>query len=162
MKNLCAFLVTSALLASAGCATVDVDSRPTAVAPLLSGLEIAPIEFKSGLPVEGATVENSIEDGIDEVLAAIATELIAHPHMQYSLLGFTDDQECRGRECNALSLRRAQLVHDWLLAHDVPTSSLAPPQGFGNAMPTGDNKTEAGRAQNRRVELSYVPKRNED
>jgi len=53
----------------------------------------------------------------------------------------------------ALSERRAQIVYDYLTSHGVDASRLEGPIGQGENDPIGDNATDAGRAQNRRVEL---------
>lgn len=53
----------------------------------------------------------------------------------------------------ALSEARAGAVRDWLVAAGVPASSLTA-QGFGFDRPVAPNDSEAGRAQNRRVELA--------
>src|SRR6188474_2434582 len=56
----------------------------------------------------------------------------------------------------ALSERRAQAVAGYLSSHGVKTQRLIT-IGAGEAHPMASNDTEAGRAQNRRVELTIVP-----
>jgi outer membrane protein OmpA-like peptidoglycan-associated protein len=51
-----------------------------------------------------------------------------------------------------LSQRRAEAVRNALLARGVSAERLSA-QGFGSTVPVADNADEAGRAQNRRVEL---------
>ncbi len=51
-----------------------------------------------------------------------------------------------------LSDRRASAVRAYLVAHGVDGARLSA-RGFGELRPVADNNTEAGRAQNRRVEL---------
>jgi outer membrane protein OmpA-like peptidoglycan-associated protein len=48
--------------------------------------------------------------------------------------------------------QRAQSVIAWLAAHGVAESRLVP-AGFGDSRPLADNKDEAGRQKNRRVDL---------
>ena len=56
-----------------------------------------------------------------------------------------------------LSLKRAAAVRDWMRdTGDVPESCFAV-QGYGASRPTATNDTPAGRALNRRVEISLVP-----
>ncbi|WP_064511462.1 OmpA family protein [Type-D symbiont of Plautia stali] len=56
-----------------------------------------------------------------------------------------------------LSLQRAQAVRDWMRdTGDVPESCFAV-QGYGADRPLESNDTPAGRAANRRVEISLVP-----
>lgn len=59
-----------------------------------------------------------------------------------------------------LSLRRAAAVRDWMRdTGDVPESCFAV-QGYGESRPVATNDTPAGRALNRRVEISLVPQAN--
>jgi OOP family OmpA-OmpF porin len=51
-----------------------------------------------------------------------------------------------------LSVRRAQAVRDYLVSKGVD-AGLIDVQGRGKKDPVADNKTEAGRAQNRHVEV---------
>ena len=54
-----------------------------------------------------------------------------------------------------LSGRRAEAVMRWLADHGVDSSRLDS-QGFGDTHPIGDNQTQAGRVQNRRVDFVIV------
>ncbi len=56
----------------------------------------------------------------------------------------------------ALSERRAQAVASYLGSHGVKQQRLIT-VGAGESHPVASNDTEAGRAQNRRVELTIVP-----
>lgn len=56
----------------------------------------------------------------------------------------------------ALSLRRAQSVRDYLVTRGVP-SEKATAEGQGSSRPIADNKTADGRAENRRVEIVVTP-----
>jgi len=57
-----------------------------------------------------------------------------------------------------LSMRRATAVRDYLASKGV-ASNLMTVTGMGETSPVADNKTKAGRAQNRRVEVSIGVKR---
>ena len=52
----------------------------------------------------------------------------------------------------ALSLKRADAVRDYLVAQGIPADRITS-SGRGEAAPIATNKTVAGRQQNRRVEL---------
>jgi len=48
-------------------------------------------------------------------------------------------------------------VRDWLIeASGIPATQFAI-QGYGDTRPVADNTTGAGRAKNRRVEITLVP-----
>jgi len=73
------------------------------------------------------------------------------PGVAVYVCGHTDSTG--GDEHNLeLSLERAQVVTDFLMAHEVEGERLQT-QGFGEIYPLASNEDEAGRAQNRRTEL---------
>jgi len=60
----------------------------------------------------------------------------------------------------ALSLKRAEAVRNWMRdTGDVPESCFAV-QGYGESRPVATNDTPEGRSLNRRVEISLVPQAN--
>jgi outer membrane protein OmpA-like peptidoglycan-associated protein len=75
--------------------------------------------------------------------------------LRIRIAGHTDDT---GQAANNLGLsrQRAQAVADALtqLAPSTFPANRMQVQGFGSAQPVADNKTPAGRAQNRRVEIT--------
>ncbi len=85
------------------------------------------------------------------VLDGAATVLKAHPDWKISVEGHTDATGDAAAN-RALSQRRAQSVMAALVQRGVPAGSLSA-AGFGPDRPVADNRTEAGRARNRRVEL---------
>ena len=52
-----------------------------------------------------------------------------------------------------LSERRAQVVKDYMVSQGVSAGRITT-RGFGKSKPVADNKTAAGRAENRRVEIN--------
>jgi len=54
-----------------------------------------------------------------------------------------------------LSLRRAQAVADYLVGQGLDRSRMTI-KGMGEAEPVADNKSEAGRSKNRRVEIKTM------
>jgi photosynthetic reaction center cytochrome c subunit len=86
----------------------------------------------------------------------IAEILKAFPNVVGTIDGYTDN---RGRPAANLSLSkfRAQTVFDGLVAQGVTAGRLSH-DGFGDAKPIGDNATDAGRAVNRRIELTVTKK----
>lgn len=85
-------------------------------------------------------------------LDEIATLLTDNPNLKVLIVGHTDAQG--DREYNRdLSLRRARSVIRALVDdYNIEASRLSP-EGVGFAAPVASNRTEEGRAKNRRVEL---------
>ena len=89
------------------------------------------------------------------VLNEVAETLKAYPSTLIDVYGHTDPSG--GDRINIpLSQNRAQAVANYLAARGVSAARIAT-QGFGSSQPIADNSTEAGRQQNRRVELRIVP-----
>jgi outer membrane protein OmpA-like peptidoglycan-associated protein len=75
--------------------------------------------------------------------------LAQHADLKVMIEGHTD---ATGDDASNLSLsdRRAQAVVAWLTSNGIHASRLQA-AGKGETVPVGDNATEAGRQQNRRV-----------
>lgn len=56
-----------------------------------------------------------------------------------------------------LSIQRAQILRDWLLAHDIPAAAIASVESREDREPVADNHDPAGRALNRRAVVMLVP-----
>jgi outer membrane protein OmpA-like peptidoglycan-associated protein len=75
----------------------------------------------------------------------------ANPGLKLSVEGHTDN--AGGAEANkALSLARASSVAKAVVAGGIDAARLSA-TGFGQERPVADNRSEEGRAKNRRVEL---------
>lgn len=71
------------------------------------------------------------------------------------IVGHTDSTG--SQELNqSLSQRRAQSVANYLTANGVPGQRISA-YGAGPSQPIASNSTDAGRAQNRRVEINLRP-----
>lgn len=94
-----------------------------------------------------STIRPESRPVLDEAVATLRE----HPDISVVIAGYTD---AIGSESynQALSLRRAEAVFHYLVNSGVAPERLEV-QGFGKANPVATNDTEAGRAQNRRVEL---------
>jgi outer membrane protein OmpA-like peptidoglycan-associated protein len=73
------------------------------------------------------------------------------PNMRVRIVGHTDSTGSDAIN-NPLSMDRAQSVRDYLAGRGVAPSRVET-EGHGSREPVADNGTEAGRAQNRRVEI---------
>ncbi len=69
----------------------------------------------------------------------------------FAIAGHTDSTGSDGYN-QGLSKRRAQSVHDYMVAHGIDTNRLRV-YGHGEGEPVSSNQTGAGRAENRRVEF---------
>lgn len=87
-----------------------------------------------------------------EVLRDVASQLVENPQYKVQISGHTDSQGSRAKNLR-LSLARARTVETFLEANGVPPTQVTA-KGFGPDVPIAPNKTAAGRAKNRRVELN--------
>jgi OmpA-OmpF porin, OOP family len=100
------------------------------------------------------TGKATIRAGSETVLAEVVKLLKANPTWAMLVAGHTDNVGTQASNL-PLSRQRAQSVIAWLAAHGVQEARLVP-AGFGDARPMADNKDEAGREKNRRVDLVKV------
>ena len=85
------------------------------------------------------------------VLEEVRKLAAAHPEMKLRIEGHTDNAGIAASN-RKLSEERATAVKNWLVSKGVKAAQLVT-SGLGDTKPVADNGTEAGRAQNRRVEL---------
>ena len=90
------------------------------------------------------------------ILDAVADVLARFDFTELEISGHTDS---RGKEKYNLKLseQRAQAVAEYLRGSGISNSRITT-IGRGEAQPVASNKTEEGRAQNRRVELNIKPR----
>lgn len=84
-------------------------------------------------------------------LDQVAQALKSAPEMKLEVAGHTDDVG-KPEANKALSEQRAQSVMKALTERGIAVARLTA-KGYGQTKPIADNKTEEGRAKNRRVEL---------
>lgn len=88
------------------------------------------------------------------LLDGVAENLISHPQKNdIEVQGHTSSEGSNAYNLR-LSQRRAQSVVDYLKMKGVNNRLTA--RGYGETRPIADNSTEAGRAENRRVELIWI------
>ncbi len=88
------------------------------------------------------------------ILDELSALLMKNPDIKIRIEGYTDST---GRpETNLrLSQKRAEAVRDYLIKKGITPERMTA-KGYGMTMPIADNKTAAGRAENRRVEFSIT------
>ncbi|MBL7886435.1 MAG: OmpA family protein [Flavobacterium sp.] len=88
------------------------------------------------------------------VLEAITAILKEYPSSNFSIEGHTDS-DGKDEANMKLSDERAAAVKNYLIEKGIASSRLTS-KGFGESMPIDTNKTKAGKANNRRVEVKLV------
>jgi outer membrane protein OmpA-like peptidoglycan-associated protein len=103
------------------------------------------------LYVNFQTGKATIEPASAQTLDAAAAALAASGEIRVEVAGHTDN--VGSPEANLkLSEERAKAVMAALVSRGIPAARLAA-KGYGQTTPIADNRTEEGRAKNRRVEL---------
>lgn len=111
--------------------------------------------FKGNIEaVEFAPGDHRLNAESRESLAKLVERLNQYPEVVLQLAGHTDNRGA-ARDNLALSKRRVMSVVRFLVANGIDADRLKP-FGFGEARPVMSNATAAGRAQNRRIEMSVV------
>ena len=98
----------------------------------------------------------AIKPNFAPVLDQFASGLRNNPQAEVRIIGHTDSTGTDAIN-NPLSVERAASTRDYLVARGVPPGAFRI-EGMGARQPIADNGTDAGRAQNRRVEI-YVGER---
>ncbi|MFO0663606.1 MAG: OmpA family protein [Polyangiaceae bacterium] len=113
-------------------------------------IKLAPIKFKTG----SAVIEKSKEN--DELLGALLETIKTNADRVKGLdiQGHTDNKGIPAAN-KKLSQDRANAVVKWLVDHGQPKAMFVA-HGFGQEKPIDTNDTEAGRANNRRVEFHIL------
>lgn len=102
-----------------------------------------------------ATDSAVINPSFRQTLDDIAGTLNQHPDTIVNVVGHTDSKGAADYN-QRLSQNRAASVSQYLSSRGVSAARISA-VGQGESMPVADNSTEAGRAQNRRVELFVRP-----
>ncbi len=84
------------------------------------------------------------------ILDNIAVQMKNDPRLRASAVGYIDDGR-REKRVKELALKRAQAAVDYLVSKGIDASRITATDGGVSTV--GDNKTEPGRKENRRVEI---------
>jgi outer membrane protein OmpA-like peptidoglycan-associated protein len=115
-----------------------------------NNLKAIKVTFDSGILFQ--TGKSTLNTASKDALTKFAKILISNPTMDITIMGHTDNQG--SLEVNQkLSQDRAQAVANFLQLQNVSAVQFKDILGKNFAEPVADNKTAAGRAANRRVEV---------
>ncbi|MBL4926980.1 OmpA family protein [Fuscibacter oryzae] len=104
-----------------------------------------------------ATDSAELRGTLTRDVQAVANSLVKYPNSTIQVIGHTDSTGSDAYNMD-LSQRRASSVANVLSYSGVPSSRIQT-IGKGKTQPIASNATEAGRAQNRRVEIIIRPYR---
>ena len=110
-------------------------------------------ELKLAIPSDAGfdTGRAAIRPSLGGVLDQFAGGLRNNPAAEVRIIGHTDSTGTDAIN-NPLSIERAAATRDYLVARGVSPTAFRI-EGRGSRDPIADNNTDAGRAQNRRVEI---------
>ena len=134
----------------------SVTSREAQLEQELAALQANARETERGLVLTLGDVlfgsgQATLTPGAMHRLQTLVTVLKAHPERQVTIEGYTDSVGSESYNLG-LSQRRAEAVRDFLVQNGVDAARITA-RGYGAAAPIAPNTTEAGRQQNRRVEV---------
>jgi outer membrane protein OmpA-like peptidoglycan-associated protein len=122
---------------------------PAATFETLNKGEVLKVTFDSRMLFRQNS--NLLNDASKSALSDLAANLNNHPDTDIRILCHTD-KTGKAEYNRILSERRAKSVYDYLTAQNVDAGRMMF-KGLGFEKPAADNKTEEGRALNRRVEI---------
>ncbi len=112
----------------------------------LENLPIGNVSFDAG--------SSNLTSASAPVLDRLANLLTSYPSMRIRIAGHTDNTG-RSSVNLRISRERAERVFDYLTRNGIEPGRLVA-QGYGDSQPIADNSTDAGRAANRRIGISYI------
>ena len=135
-----------------------MDQQAEELAQSLKDAEIQRVEegiaiiFDSGLLF--GFDSSVIQSNARENLTQLAASLDQYPDSDILIVGHTDSSGSEDYNMD-LSNRRSDSAKSYLVSQGVPTTRIQT-QGRGELEPIADNNLEAGRDQNRRVEIAII------
>lgn len=124
-----------------------------------NGLQAVKVTFDSGILFNtgSSTLSTSAQSSLSKFANSVLRQ---NTDMDVDVYGYTDNTGWKNSTAEQstqknldLSQQRAQSVSTYLLSCGAASSQIKTVQGMGETNPVADNTTEAGRQQNRRVEV---------
>lgn len=101
------------------------------------------------------TAKSDLKPDSDAALAEIAKLMNAHPELRIYIVGHTDMVGDAAANLKLAQARAQSVVNALATKNGIPASRMVP-FGAGPYAPVATNRTEEGRAKNRRVELVEI------
>lgn len=120
-------------------------------APSCSNLQVT-VDAGLAAPVKFQTGSDKLTGDGEQQLARVIPALKSCPEVSLTVVGHTDNTGSDAINV-PLSNDRAKAVAAYLVAQGIPADAVSS-KGAGSAEPVASNDTEAGRAQNRRTEIT--------
>lgn len=139
--------------------TLIEPTEETFTKPVEVNFEVKPIEAGKSVQINDiyyATASYEINSKSYSVLDEFAEFLKSNPSVKVEIRGHTDNVGSVQTNIT-LSTQRAEAVYKYLISKGVNTRNISY-KGYGPNMPIADNKTEWGRAKNRRTEFYILSK----
>lgn len=138
-------------------AVVKAEPKPVAKAAPAPKEAWKIIKEEKPVRIEGASFDTNsakLKPTADAKLQQVVDFAAKYPEANLEVTGHTDD---RGNDSynQKLSEKRAASVKAHLVKKGIAADRISA-KGLGETMPVADNKTKAGRAANRRVEVQYT------
>lgn len=130
------------------------------IAPIKIDMQVKPIQVGEQVKINDIyfpTASAVFDKASMIVLNNFVEWLEANPKVKIEIHGHTDNTGDKERN-QTLSEERAKAVADYLILFGIEGDRIVAHKGFGQDKPVASNKTEEGRAKNRRTEFVIVSK----
>jgi outer membrane protein OmpA-like peptidoglycan-associated protein len=159
-KNPAAGAIIGAVVGGAAGAAIGayMDKQAKDIEKEVEGAKVERVEEGINLTFDSGILfgfdKSDLNGGAKENIAKLGRILNEYPDTRLTIQGHTDSKGDDNYN-RQLSAQRADAVRDYLIANGVIGGRLNT-TAYGETAPVASNDTEAGRAQNRRVEVVIV------
>jgi len=135
----------------------EMKDSKSAREPYLKDIYLKPIKAGESIVLNNIFYETAKYDLKNESkieLDKLVSFMKKNPKVKIEISGHTDNVGSKPSN-QVLSVNRAKSVVEYLVAHGIANTRLTS-KGYGDSKPIAENNSEAGRAKNRRTELTIV------